>query len=71
MNNVHHCLTTLAGEAEGPILSTTEALSFWGGVSPPMGKSLTFITPCMGEPGGFHPANAIEPWIVRVLRCLA
>ncbi|WP_454289690.1 cis-3-hydroxy-L-proline dehydratase [Rhizobium arsenicireducens] len=48
MNNVHHCLTILAGEAEGPILSTTEALSFWGGVSPADGKVIDVHHPLHG-----------------------
>lgn len=38
----------LAGEAEGPILSTTEALSFWGGVSPEDGKVIDVHHPLHG-----------------------
>lgn len=48
MNNPDHCLSILAGEAQGPILSTTEALSFWGGVSPDDGKVIDVHHPLHG-----------------------
>ncbi|WP_281978917.1 aconitase X [Pseudorhizobium flavum] len=48
MNNLGHCLSILAGEAEGPILSTTEALSFWGGVSPDDGTVIDVHHPLHG-----------------------
>ncbi|MCJ8517481.1 putative aconitase/putative aconitase with swiveling domain [Pseudorhizobium tarimense] len=38
----------VAGEAEGRILSTTEALSFWGGVSPEDGKVIDVHHPLHG-----------------------
>ncbi len=39
----------LAGTAEGPILATTEPLSFWGGVDPASGKIIDVHHPLHGQ----------------------
>lgn len=39
----------LAGTAEGPILATTEPLSFWGGVDPSSGKIIDVHHPLHGQ----------------------
>ena len=38
----------LAGAAEGPVIATTEALSFWGGVDPATGRVIDVHHPLHG-----------------------
>lgn len=39
----------LAGSAEGPIIASDEALSFWGGVDPATGKVIDIHHPLHGQ----------------------
>jgi predicted aconitase/predicted aconitase with swiveling domain len=48
MKTAERAVNILAGEAEGPIVSTSEALSFWGGVSPDDGKVIDVHHPLHG-----------------------
>lgn len=51
MNNplAHLAQSVQAGTAEGPILATTEALSFWGGVDPATGLIIDVHHPLHGQ----------------------
>ncbi|WP_395515414.1 cis-3-hydroxy-L-proline dehydratase [Pseudorhizobium flavum] len=48
MTAVPRSVAILVGEAEGPVLSTTEPLSFWGGVSPQDGRVIDVHHPLHG-----------------------
>ncbi len=44
-----HARSILAGTASGPIIATSEALSFWGGIDPATGKIIDVHHPLHGQ----------------------